>query len=687
MNEYWRNAPTLHKVLASPEPENFWAADIESTGLLHMLEEQDRPRLHNVGLKRISDGKEVCYTHGANAMAPIPHLEFRPIERLQEFFDTNPTLVMHNGVTYDGEALAFFGYYLKDVRIVDTLYLAWYLEPLRNRYGLAEYGEEFGIPKPLVEDWLGLPQEEYNRRVMQDCRIQLRLWQRLYGYAQKLYDNVEADIWRAITHVCIVKARPLRNQQRTRWQLDVAAAKVAQAEWAEEKAIRINELAAVMPRKPIFKTKKRPARMYKGNGHLSAYGVAWLQFIAEYGITDLDPELEVTYPDGDVTGNPNAPQQVKDWLFSLGWEPETFEYKRNDDGSERKIPQINVKDSGGKLDPDINRLIEDHPEVAALKGLGITKHRLSLVEGWLNGHRNGTLAARAAGFTNTLRLRHAEIVNVPSNRVTHGEKLRSLLTAFTSAGYDDMELLGSDLSSLEDRCKHHYQIPIDPDYVKAQMTEGFDPHVTIAVMGEFCTQADYDFYVAVDLGQIEKTEEVVARVSGIKLVRNLGKRTNYGCQYGARPPRLARDAKIPLATAKRLFDAYWALNWSISVIAESTEVKLCNGVNWQYNPVSKLWYHLKTEKDRFSTLCQGTGAFVFDLWVDELFELCLERWRREPLMNGQFHDEIILSTKVTHRELWRNLVQEALTRANGRLNMRRVIECGIDFGSDYSHIH
>ena len=115
---------------------------------------------------------------------------------------------------------------------------------------------------------------------------------------------------------------------------------------------------------------------------------------------------------------------------------------------------------------------------------------------------------------------------------------------------------------------------------------------------------------------------------------------HYG-QYGARPPRLARDAKISLEVATRLFDAYWALNWSINTIAENTEVKKCLGVEWQLNPVNNIWYYLKTKKDRFSTLCQGTGAYAFDIWVEEIFQICQERWGRDPLLVGQFHDEIV----------------------------------------------
>jgi hypothetical protein len=49
--------------------------------------------------------------------------------------------------------------------------------------------------------------------------------------------------------------------------------------------------------------------------------------------------------------NPNSSPQVKDWLFSLGWVPCTFKYEKEDDGTERTIPQVR-KD--GELTDSVN---------------------------------------------------------------------------------------------------------------------------------------------------------------------------------------------------------------------------------------------------------------------------------------------------------------------------------------------
>ena len=129
-------------------------------------------------------------------------------------------------------------------------------------------------------------------------------------------------------------------------------------------------------------------------------------------------------------------------------------------------------------------------------GLGVYKHRKAMVQGWLNNHDKGFLTARAQGFTNTLRLKHAELVNLPSGRVLLGAEIRSLLTV----RHPDNVLLGSDLSSLENRLKFHFQMPLDPDFVNAQMSDDFDPHLAIAVMAGLLTQDEENFYKVVKEG-------------------------------------------------------------------------------------------------------------------------------------------------------------------------------------------
>ena len=86
-------------------------------------------------------------------------------------------------------------------------------------------------------------------------------------------------------------------------------------------------------------------------------------------------------------------------------------------------------------------------------------------------------------------------------------------------------------------------------------------------------------------------------------------------QYGAWPPKVARTCGISLEEAKELFDTYHKLNWAIKKVADDQIVKEVDGEMWLLNPISKFWYSLRNEKDRFSTLVQASASFVFDKWL------------------------------------------------------------------------
>lgn len=119
-------------------------------------------------------------------------------------------------------------------------------------------------------------------------------------------------------------------------------------------------------------------------------------------------------------------------------------------------------------------------------------------------------------------------------------------------------------------------------------------------------------------------------------IRGKGKASNYACQYGAGVKTLARTAKVSEKVAKQLHTGYHELNWSISEISKRTKIKLTSFGTWQYNPISKMWYSLRSDKDRFSTLVQGTGAYVLDMWLWHAQRLCKERGMDFVLL-GQFH--------------------------------------------------
>lgn len=639
--------------------ERLFASDIESTGLLHQMKRQENPRLHNIGAIDALTKVETC-------------IEWTERKRIQTFLDSGPTLLMHNGYCFDHEAMVFLGYDMSKVTIIDTLFISWYLQPRRLKHGLEGYGEEYGVPKPAIEDWENQTQEEYNFRVMQDCRIQLRLWEEQYSQLLRIYKTPQ-EVKRFVDFL-MTKARQQRIQQRTRWKLNIDKAIKFRDSLEPMILEKTTELEKAMPDIVQYAIKSRPAKCHKRNGTLSATGMKWKAMCDANGLDWKDPDLQIKLKTGTKPANAGSHVQLKDWLFSLGWKPQTFKFDRNKEtGETRQIPQITVKDEDGnpEICRSLHELAEENPDAGIhhLIGLGVYKHRLSVVNGFLRDvDDEGFLTARCGGLTNTLRLKHKELVNLPSVRVFGGAELRGLLEAFSP----DYEELGSDLCSLEDRCKHHYQWDYDPEYVKKQLAPDYDAHLALGVMGGFITEK-----------QSQDHKDKIAKVAQ----RPMFKSTNYACQYGAGVPTVARTAKCDQATSARLHKAYWDLNWSIKEISANTIVKTIDGQMWQQNPVNKFWYSLRTEKDRFSTLCQGTGAYVFDVWCNNVIAICNERYGKDPMLAGQFHDELVLHVRKGHRELWTSILKEAMHRTNVELKLNRDCDCDVQFGDNYSEIH
>ncbi|MEB5268174.1 hypothetical protein RXR84_28725, partial [Pseudomonas aeruginosa] len=128
----------------------------------------------------------------------------------------------------------------------------------------------------------------------------------------------------------------------------------------------------------------------------------WFSLLRERGLPeDYNGGVQVLVREEDA--NPNSSDQVKDWLFSLGWEPREFKFVKDADGSERTIPQVRVE---GELSPSVLELVEDNPGVAVLDGLTVIQHRLGIFKAFVENEKDGWLVASAGGLTNTLRLKH-----------------------------------------------------------------------------------------------------------------------------------------------------------------------------------------------------------------------------------------------------------------------------------------
>ncbi len=598
-------------------------------------------------------------------------------EEIKELLAEDCTWIFHHGHGFDKPELErLLGVPMRG-DLLDSLAFSWYLYPERVRHGLESWGDDFGVPKPPVCDWVNISRTEVTHRCESDVKIQTHLIKKVFKDALKLYGN-QVDMFRCLQHLSW-KLEVAALQSKARWKLDVDGANKLLDVFNDEIDIAEAALFKGMPRVPVKAKKTRPKVCFKVNGDLSSHGQKWFDLCAKEGLDpgDLEDDHVITVVTGYKDPNVGSPVQIKNWITDLGWIPETFEYKKDDEGNQRKIPQIKLKDTG-ELCPSIQSMVAATPALQHLSTVGVTKHRRAMLIGWLkNVDKFGFLKAQVQGLTNTLRFKHKELVNIPSIRKPWGKELRGLLTV---RDVNKTELCGSDMESLEDRTKQHYMWKYDPDYVRDMMAPDFDPHLDMAAEAKLVTPAEITYHKGFDKKDPDLTPTQWEEFKRVDQIRHGGKSTNYSATYGAGPETISRAAKVPIKVAEALHRAYWDRNWSLKAIAENCKVKQCNGKKWLWNPVAKLWYFLKTDKDRFSTLNQGTGTYAFDRWVWYILE-------RRRFITGQFHDEVIIELPLGNREAFEKVLKEAIQSVNDELQLNRDLGCSVDYGFTYADIH
>jgi hypothetical protein len=284
----------------------------------------------------------------------------------------------------------------------------------------------------------------------------------------------------------------VEEQERLGWRLDMDRAMKNYDLLSKLQKEKVEQLREAMPKVPKYTTYTIPKIMYRKDGTLSANGEKWFARLKEHGYkpTEKGPISVVT--DWELP-NPKSTVQVKDWLNSLGWKPQTFDYKKDKNtGEERQIPQVR---DDGELCPSVKKLINKDPAIELLDGLTVINHRLAIFKGFIESavrKDDGTywLKAGMQGLTNTLRLRHRKpLVNLPGVDAKYGDEVRGCLIA-----PEGQWLVGSDMVSLEATTRNHYIKPLDPVYVDEMSQEGYDPHLKIAVVADMITDDEYEFY-------------------------------------------------------------------------------------------------------------------------------------------------------------------------------------------------
>ena len=565
-------------------------------------------------------------------------------------------------------------------RCIDTLWLSHYLYPSvvegkkKNQgHGLEAWGERLGISKPAIEDWEEGSIEDYTYRCEEDVRINYALLNEMFYKGTGLYGGIR-EFFRFIWYSQF-KAYCISMHSELKWKIDTdkLSKNIGVLEMLYEQ--KRDLLEAVMPSVPIKDYKRPPKNPLKKDGSKAKHQLNWESFCIEHGYP-ADHNTEIQYVKKYDPPNAGSTPQIKKWLFSLGWEPISFDYKRDPDNYkvQRKVPQVRIEDKGEKvLCPSVKKLLAEEPGIEHLEGITVIKHRLNLLEGMEKNLKGGDhLVADAAGLTNTLRYRHRVLVNLPGVKKPYGEMVRECLIA-----PDGMELCGSDLSSLEDRTKQHFIWKYDPEFVKEMQVKGFDPHLDLAMIAGVLTQGQVD-----DHKRYSKTEGKEGRDHGV--IRHQYKTGNYSCIYGVGAFKLSKTLGITEKEAAKIIKAYWNRNWSVKKLSKDIEVREIHIGDkiemWLFNPLSKFWYSLRVKKDIFSTLNQGAGVFIMDSWVKLMMDKGL-------IPIGQFHDEVILVVDPEKKEEVRKKLKDSIKEVNNALPLNRLMDVDVKFGKSYAKIH
>lgn len=645
------------------------------------------------------------------------------------FSNPNNIIVGHNFFNFDLHVVKHnIEVPIINCKIIDTLYMSQYIYPDKLIHGLEEWGTYFGVPKVAVDDseWKGVPDrdlailEEYmtkwkthdfppghkevckaiydfklshyermRERCEVDVKINIALWDKLYDDITELYEWDADAVERVITALSF-KGELAHIQQNNRVHVDIDFTKESLAtltEIFERKKIRLEE---IMPRPPKFSTKSKPKNLYKADGSLSKKAEEWYQFLKDHGL-DMDNELPVKYVNGSIDANGSSGDQQKELLYSLGWEPITF-----NKGSNGDVAQLRVDGEDGKeLCPSVLKIVNEYkdklPQLEELNEMSVLKHRLGVLKGFLNpAHldENNTVCASWSGITKTWRVKHkAPIVNLPKNGGKFGEYIRRCLIA--PKGY---LWVNADLSSLEDKTKQCCIIDLDPDYVAKLNIKGYDAHLTIGELAGFFDADDIAFFKWYksknrDIkdcperfkDNVDEFDEMFEKLSSI---RGKAKTVNYACTYGAGAAKIAATADCSMEEAELLVQTYWKLNWAVKEFANGCKTKKFKGMNWIWSRFSRRWLKFDSEHMKFSAVNQNFGATIFDIWVYFLLQEGIQ-------IIMSIHDEVSFYIKDTPEDQLRaeQAVQRAITRVNNAFKQPITFEAEPEFADSYGNVH
>ena len=401
--------------------------DIEANGLLTTVS-----KFHCAGALDVETGKEYW---------------FRP-HQLQEFLDlldSAKVIIAHNAYGYDVEALRILsgGSWTPKATVQCTKVMSQMLNYRRFGFGhsLKQWGEAFGDQKG---DYNG-GWEEFNEDMFEYMKQDVRLGARVYNHLMQEVKN----------YIASSGSKGILKALRSEMQMDHIMVKQNRNGWLFN-SIEATQLLTTVEEKmksiEDFINPQLPARLRKVDndpktpkftkaGKPAAWMRNWFELDSECMVDDCPvwgPFSRIEFIDGDV-GNTDI---VKRLLYSLGWKPDEWNWKRIDG----KFVKVSPKLSDSSLEGlgDVGKALMEYYTL---------RSRHSIIKGWFE-HIDSNSRLHGDVFnigTPTFRQTHKIIANLPSGKAVLGPEVRKLFVA-----RDGYKLVSADSAACQLRLLAHF---------------------------------------------------------------------------------------------------------------------------------------------------------------------------------------------------------------------------------------
>ena len=360
------------------------------------------------------------------------------------FLQKADLIVGHNIISFDNYWIKqLYNVDLNKIKTHDTLIMSQVLRYKRkHRHGLGAWGEALNNSKIEFDKWMHYS-EEMMRYCVQDVKVNILV----YRHLSKEFEAIAAKNPLIVKGMQVEHSAAVFNARvrEKGWNFDTDKGKRN----LENMRSRMSEIERIIEPKLGYKTiyidKTPKTPKYTKNGNYTATSARLISEFLGKKIETTDThlmqpgtEFQRSKQEKVTMGSMDL---VKDWLKSIGWQP--------DDWVVQKVGFEWIKKSPKLTTTSLEKLGENGKLVDEYYTL---RSRSSVIEGWISQLKDGRLHGNMWTIgTPTYRCRHEVIVNLPAVTARFGRELRELFIAD-----DNTVVVGADSSGNQLRGLCHY---------------------------------------------------------------------------------------------------------------------------------------------------------------------------------------------------------------------------------------